>query len=110
MTCFIPKKFPEEVLARTKIPGSGVRGRLYTYRDLSPPGDSCVMMGSDESRFNVSLTVRDKATKRMSVNHKKEESRSRFEPMSFCLPVSRFTSRPDRLTTTLCRRYDANGA
>ena len=29
---------------------------------LSPPDDSCIKMGSDESHFNVSLTVR-------SINH-----------------------------------------
>ena len=44
--------------------GGGERGGLYT---LSLYGhhqnDSCNKMGSDESHFNVSLTVRDKATR-----------------------------------------------
>ena len=35
----------------------------YTHLSLhSPPKDSCIKMGSDESHFNVSLIVRDKVT------------------------------------------------
>ena len=44
-------------------------------------------MGSDESHFNVSLTVRDKVTQD-SVQKpqflKRKESRSGFEPRSLC--------------------------
>ena len=45
-------------------------------------------MGSDESHFNVSLTVRNKATK-VSTDHILEEKgkRKRFEPRSLCLPA-----------------------
>ena len=31
--------------------------------------DSCMKIGSDESHFNVSLIVRDKATKTVSIDH-----------------------------------------
>ena len=61
---------------------------------------SCINMGSDETSFNVSLIVRDKVTRQCPQNTalKREESRSRFEPRSFCLPAYRLTARPDRLT------------
>ena len=41
----------------------GAEGDYYTYRyTVTPQNDSCIKMGSDESHFNVSLIVRDKAT------------------------------------------------
>ena len=44
--------------------GSWGRGRLYTYRyTVSPQNDFCIKMGSDESRFIVSLIVSDKVTR-----------------------------------------------
>ena len=52
--------------------------------------DSCIKMGSDESRFNVSLIVRDKVagyclqTTTLSM---REESRGGIEPKSLCLPA-----------------------
>ena len=39
------------------------RGGLYTYRYTHHQNDSCIKMGSDESHFNVSLILRDKATR-----------------------------------------------
>ena len=41
------------------------RGRIYTYRYTvtTTVSDSCTKMSSDESHFNVSLTVRDKVTR-----------------------------------------------
>ena len=53
----------EEILAGTKIPGGGGRGRLYPTLHCHHRNDSCVKVGSDESRFSVSLTVRDKVTR-----------------------------------------------
>ena len=41
--------------------GGGGRGRVYTYRYHQ--NDSCIKMGCDESRFNVSLIVKDKVTR-----------------------------------------------
>ena len=50
---------------------------------LSPPDDSCIKMDSDESHFNVSLTVRDKVTRQCrqtaTFEEKGEPKRSRTE-------------------------------
>ena len=43
--------------------GGGGRGRVYTYRYTVTTRTTCIKMGSDESYFNVSLTVRDKVTR-----------------------------------------------
>ena len=40
--------------------GGGGRGRVYTYRYTITTRMICIKMGSDVSRFNVSLTVKDK--------------------------------------------------
>ena len=37
---------------------------------LSPPVGFCIKVGSDESHFDVSLTVGSKITKTVSINHK----------------------------------------
>ena len=41
----------------------GGRGRLYTYRYTVTTKMTCIKMGNDESRFNVSLIARDKVTR-----------------------------------------------
>ena len=41
----------------------GERGRVYTYCYTVTTRMTCIKMGSDESRFNVSLIVRDKVTR-----------------------------------------------
>ena len=46
---------PKEVLAGTEFPGGGGRRRLYLTLHCHHQSDSCIKMGSDESRFNVSL-------------------------------------------------------
>ena len=61
--------------------------------------DSCIKMGIDESHFNVSLIVRDKVTRQCPQTTTFEE---KGEPRSLCLPASRFTARPNRLTTDCC--------
>ena len=52
--------------------------------------NTCIKIGSDESHFNVSLTVRD-VKSQDSVHRpqplKRKESRSGFEPRSLCLPA-----------------------
>ena len=63
--------------------------------------DSCTKMGCDGSHFNVSLIVRDKVTSQCPQTTtflKGKENRSGIEPRSFCLPASRLTARPNRLT------------
>ena len=61
---------------------------IYLSLHCHHRNDFCSKMGSDESRFNVSLIVRDKVT---SVHRpqllKRKESRSGFEPRSLCLPA-----------------------
>ena len=48
--------------------GKGVwrwgRGRLYQSLHRHHQNDFCIKVGSGESHFNVSLTVRDKVTRR----------------------------------------------
>ena len=44
---------------------SGEREIIYLSLRYHHQNDSCFKMGSDESHFNVSLTVRDKVTKAM---------------------------------------------
>ena len=81
--------------------GGGGRGRVSTYRYTVTTGnDSCIKMGSNESRFNVSLIVRDKVTRQCpqtTTFFNRKESRSGIEPRSFCLPTQRLTVRPNRL-------------
>ena len=43
--------------------GGGVREIIYLSLHCHHQNDSCIKMGSDESRFNVSLIVRDKVTR-----------------------------------------------
>ena len=56
-------------LLGTERRGYGGEGRerfyIYIYISLHchHQNDSCITMGSDESHFNVSLTVRDKVTR-----------------------------------------------
>ena len=50
--------------------------------------DSCIKVGSAESHINVSLNVRDKATRQCPQTTtvlKRKESRSRIDPRPFCL-------------------------
>ena len=42
--------------------GGGKREIIYLSLHCHHQNDSCIKMGSDESCFNVSLIVRDKAT------------------------------------------------
>ena len=43
--------------------GGGKREIIYISLHCHHQNDSCIKMGSDESHFNVSLIVRDKATR-----------------------------------------------
>ena len=52
--------------------------------------DSCIKMGSDESRFDVSVVSDGQSHRKVSTNHnllKREESRSGIKPRSFRLPA-----------------------
>ena len=59
-------------------------------RDTVTTRMTCIKMGSDESRFNVSLIVRDKVSRQCpqtTTFEAEKESRSRLEPRSLCLPA-----------------------
>ena len=74
---------------------------IYTYRYTVTTRMACIKMGSDESRFTVSLIVRDKVTRpcpQTTTFLKRKESLSGIEPRSFRLPAYRLTARPNRLS------------
>ena len=48
-------------MAGSKVPGGGGRESYTLHRHHH--NDSCIKVGSDESHFNVSLTVRDKVAR-----------------------------------------------
>ena len=81
--------------------GGGKRDSIYTYGYTVTTRMTCIKMGSDDSHFNVSLIVWDKATRQrpQTTNFlKRKESRSGIEPRSFRLPAYRLTARPNRLS------------
>ena len=49
--------------------GGGGGEIIYISLHRHRQNDSCLKVGSDESHFNVSLTVSDKITKQRSTNH-----------------------------------------
>ena len=67
--------------------GESVCLSLYSHHR----NDFCIKVGSDESRFNVSLIVRDEVARQCPTDKhklsKRKESRSNIEPRSFCLPA-----------------------
>ena len=80
--------------------GWGKREIIYLSLHCHQQNDSCIKMDSDESHFNVSLTVKENVTIKTKCPQtatflKREESRSGIEPGIFCLPA---VARPKRLT------------
>ena len=76
-----------------------MREIIYISLHCHHQNDSCTKMGSDESHFNVSLTVRGKVTRQCPQTTtflKRKESQSRVQPRSFCLPLGQTGSRPDK--------------
>ena len=61
----LPPRCLRKLLAGTEMTGCWGRGRLYLTLRYHHQNDFCIKMGSDESRFNVSLTVRSKVTRQM---------------------------------------------
>ena len=80
----------------------GEREIIYLLPHRHHHNDSCINMGSDESHFNVSLTVMDTVTRQCrqtTTFFKKKESLSGIEPRSFELTsLTNLTARPNRLT------------
>ena len=68
----------------------GEREIMYLSLLCHHQNDFCIKAGSDESHFNVSLTVRDKVTRQRPQTTtflKRKESRSGIEPRFFRLPA-----------------------
>ena len=75
-----------------EVGGGGEREIIYLSLHCHHQNDFCIKMGSDESHFNVSLTVRDKVTRQCPQTTtvtflKRKESRSGIELRSFRLPA-----------------------
>ena len=77
-------------------------GGVYTYRYTVTTRMTCIKMGSDESRFNVLLIVRDKVTRpcpqTTTVEEKGEPKPYRTEVLRIRLPAYRLTARPNQLS------------
>ena len=85
---------PKRYRPRTEIPGGGGKGRLYLALHSHHQNDFCNKVGSDESRFNVSLTVKDKVTRQCSqTTHFKERGQPKF--------TRRLTARPNCFTLSV---------
>ena len=71
--------------------GGGERETIYLSVHCHHQNDFCIKMGSNESRFNVSVGSDGQSHKTVSTNHNlfmRKESRSAgIEPRSFRLPT-----------------------
>ena len=67
----------------------GDEGNLYLSLHCHHQNDSCIKMGSDDSHFNVSLTVRDKVTRQCPQTTTFEE---KGKPKRYRTEVLRLTS------------------
>ena len=77
--------------------GGGGRGRLYTYRyTVTTRTTTAFKTGSAESRFNVSLIVRDKVTRQYPKSTNLFEIEQRGEPKRYRTEVLLLTARPNR--------------
>ena len=68
----------------------GKRERIYLSLHCHHQNHSSIKMGSDESHFNDTLTVKDKVTRlcpQTTTFLKRKESRSRIELTPFSLPA-----------------------
>ena len=70
--------------------GGGGRGRLYNYRYTVTTRMTCIKMGSDESRFNVSVGSDGQSHKTVSTNHNPFEEKG--EPKRYRTEVLPLTS------------------
>ena len=74
----------------TEIPG-GREERGTPSLHCHHQNDSCIKMGSDESRFNVSLIVRDKVTRQRPQTSTFEERGDRSGIETAYQPIKKFT-------------------
>ena len=64
LTLFNAELSPKRYWRGPRSQEVGGRGRLYLSLHCHHQNDPCIKMGSDESRFNVSLIVRDNVTRK----------------------------------------------
>ena len=62
--------------------GGAGRGRVYTYRYTVTTRMTCIKVGSDDSRFNVLLIVRDKVKRQCPQTTTFEETERRAQAVS----------------------------
>ena len=84
-----------KVLAGTEIPGGGERRRPYLTLHCYNQNDFCIQMGSDGSRFDVSLILRDKVTRQCQQTTTHEEKGDPERNRTGV--ILRLTARPNRL-------------
>ena len=81
--------------------GVVVGGIIYLSLHCHHQNDLCIKMGSDESRFNVLLTVRDKVTRQCpqttTFEDRGEPKRNRTEVL-LLTSLTRLTARPNLIT------------
>ena len=56
---------------------------IYLSLHCHHQNDSCIKMGSDESRFNVSLIARDKVTRHCVLKRKESRTKSNRGPSAY---------------------------
>ena len=89
------------------------RKRENTYLPLHchHQNDSCIKMGSDESHFNVSLSVREKVRRQCpqttTFEQKGQPERIRTE-VPLLTSLTRLTVRPNRFTDVFYNRDSVN--
>ena len=69
----------------------GEREIIYLSLHCHHQNDSCIKMGSDESQFNVSLTVRDKVTRQCPQTTTFEEKGEPKQIRTEILPLTSLT-------------------
>ena len=66
----------------------GAEGGYIPIATLSPPNDSCIKMGSDESHFNVSVGSDGQGHQTVSTNHnlfEEKEELKQYQPNALLL-------------------------
>ena len=69
----------------------GDEGNLYLSLHCHHQNDSCIKMGSDDSHFNVSLTVRDKVTRQCPQTTTFEDKGEPKQIRTEVLPITSLT-------------------
>ena len=82
---------------------------VYLSLHCHHQNDSCIKMGSDESHFNVSLTVRDKVTRQCPQTTTFPKRRERESRSRGIEPIARSAHQPNVLPPGQTVPHNANG-